>query len=414
MRFLRLAPVLLATTLLGACSADDGVGTNDDNELTTKLLCDNGSGVRPFRLDKCAGKFSYLKVMVSKGGIKDLIDADGARQVPVASVETIAKAKNQFEHTVPEKVLFLFKTRDTGFNEMVGKLANHQATPLDYPAMIRGAIKQGDMFKPVPLAAVMIAPYLTIASGGGSQIFLDDTNRFINVGYKTGADVEVDVKSGRSFGATASRGALDPSDNFYLAELTKYLKTSDRAALYTSMLEILSASDASRMKSITPEGQTVITDFMAVYTAEEDRHIMAKFRSHPWELDLATATWVSSYVVSSGRLVIDGQLREGTPKDFFGVGENGSGIGETRRDRMDLQRRICKFYWDQNDTGIQELASITGTKVGGDVIQGMASFLTDTDRMDEALAKSKKLSQAGAAFLVRIGQDAEKITAAIQ
>jgi hypothetical protein len=172
----------------------------------------------------------------------------------------------------------------------------------------------------------------------------------------------------------------------YLTELAAYYQSESGNVqdLFHALLFALFNCDTSGWSSnsgayhaLSQAGQIVATDFMAIYTAESDRHIMVRLdpKSHPWEVDLAAATFVSEFVSVTGKLMVGGQLKPGTISQWWAKGKTGSGIGETRSDRIKLQRKIADYEFTVHPDLVTTVNSIVGTTTGHDVIQEIFEYL---------------------------------------
>lgn len=128
---------------------------------------------------------------------------------------------------------------------------------------------------------------------------------------------------------------------------------------------------------MSQSGQIVATDFLAIYTAESDRHIMVNLvpKSHPWEVDLVAATFVSEFVSVTGKIMQGGELKTGTIGQWWAKGTSGSGIGETRADRIKLQQKIADYEFKQHPDLVTTVNSVVGVTKGDDLIQESFEYL---------------------------------------
>lgn len=216
-----------------------------------------------------------------------------------------------------------------------------------------------------------------IAKGAGVAILINNQNYIFNVGYLNGSNPSDDVKSGRSYGVGPTGRQSDPSDLAYLKELEAYLHTEPQSAgaFIETLMRVITNCDTSGWPHLSAAGQIVATDFLAIYTAELDRHLMVGLnpKAHPWEIDLAAATFVSIFNASSGLLMRNSTLVPGSIQQWWAQGSQGSGIGETRRDRIALQQLIARE--EANSAEVQGLQSVIGHRPDGDVIQGTLEYL---------------------------------------
>jgi hypothetical protein len=191
-----------------------------------------------------------------------------------------------------------------------------------------------------------LATFIALASGGGVAVRIDPNNIYYNVMYGTGANQDTtktlppnctkgtagcttftapgDEVTGRSFGAGAGRGANDVSDADYLAELQSFLTTPTATdaqikqhvgTFYQTLMMVMTNSDPTNFALLPNLGQTVATDFTAVYTAEQDRHLMENLQKFQFDVALAEVTFVSAFSASGSqvRVEFNGQLLSQVP-----------------------------------------------------------------------------------------------------
>ncbi len=424
---LRIVSFLFLTVSFLGCktSSEQGVLSASVTESLQKkgeLLCGNKlpADNKPwiFDLRQCAGKYSYLDVVTKPGGINDVMDADGERPIEVATASEIRNQDAKFAEKVKRRVAGLFKKDGTTqLNRLLEEIKGKRTTTLKMSGVVATALTLGsyELTTVAPQAAVRIAPYVSIASDGGSYILLNDDSHFINVGYATGKNVESDIRKGRSFGVTKQRAALDASDADYLEGLETVLKggPASLAAYYRALLRMLTATDPSGFKDLSPEAQIVAVDFAAVYTAELDRHLMVKLEPgrYAWEQDLAEATWVSAYVASAGKMFVKGKFTNGRPRDFFAQGTSGGGIGKTVHDRRKLSAAISEYMWKRKDNAVTvKFAKALRAKTGDDLIHKMGAIFVTRDDAAYVLAHADEITTSAVDFLAEIARDAANIT----
>ena len=258
-----------------------------------------------------------------------------------------------------------------------------------------------------------------LASGSGTLVVIDSANYFYNVEYQ-----KPNVKSGRSYGVGPGRSLLDPLDRDYLTEMAAFLKpatTPDVSPFFTAIFKVLTNCDSSGFAGLTSAGQVTATDFLTIYTAELDRHIMVKLApaTHPWEMDLAEVTFLTSYGAASGLVMKNGSLVPGTAVAYYGVGTAGSGIGEARKDFVKLAKRITSFenqsgHHPEMVTAITNLTPITDqtilSAVNGDVIRRFLVYINRPEFAGDVQAHSSDLVNAMVAFLKQMNVDNAQIT----
>lgn len=373
-----------------------------------------------FHLADQIGK-PYFVLVSEPRGIKAAFDSDYATPFRMADVAQVRLAGENFEAGVCTKLLRTFNEGADGLNLLVNQMAGNVYTPGAFVPEIRRLMHAQGLYRnrsQSGLAPLIIAPVLAMASGAGTLVRLDRHNYFYNYGYLPGSDdrevLGKHVKSGRSFGSSHEHLSLDPSDVYYLDELEAYLRlTPDPSQFYITMMEILTRSDARGLSQLSPLGQTVMTDFLAIYTAELDRHLMSDLKSHPWENDLAEATFAALFIVRSGKSIQDKQWIHARPRDLFAIGNNGSGLGVTRKDRYRLQKLWVETVRKKYPDPIRELETLVGhtpsNRAGGDMIHGVMKFLNNPANQNAVRKHAEHLTHEFVAFLIQAGNEWESV-----
>jgi hypothetical protein len=142
-----------------------------------------------------------------------------------------------------------------------------------------------------------IATFLGLACGGGVRVDFAKDYYSVNVHY----DV-TDERSGRSFGVGDGRGANDASDKDYLDELEAYSRGArdNLPAFYRALLESLLVTDGSAFADVTSDGRAVLTDFLAVYVAEQARNLMDGTVAPYWDAALLEVTLLAGFHAGQG------------------------------------------------------------------------------------------------------------------
>lgn len=267
-----------------------------------------------------------------------------------------------------------------------------------------------------------------LTGGLGVKVTIDDNNYNYHVLYKTGkTEPREEVMSGRSFASSVGRGVADATDPEYLRDLQEYLtETQDEKPFYRSLILALANSEASNWGQLSNLGQAVLGDFLTVYTAEAVRHLMVDLKDglHPWEIDLAAVTLISSLSVKSGKVVTGGVVVEDDIGAWFAPSPNNkpdgpqrSGIGITRRDRVKLQKAVHQFEMATPDGRalIQKIQKIIGNKFNkDDVIQGVFEYLSNNYTPTSMGGDARKLADLVAEFTEIAREDADEIMKTIK
>ena len=415
--FFTLSSVLIAVLLVGVFHA---VATNTPPGT---VLLPRGPD-RTVDLSTLAGQ-TYLQAMQAPGtGIFDKTDADNGKAVTVATADQIVQDVNQFDSRVSQQVFGMFKNGQADFHSVMANVQGKSLSPQTMRSGIQPFISSSILNTSASpnIAVDASADMALLASGSGTLVIIDPSNYFYNVGYQ-----KPNVKSGRSYAAAPGRSLLDPSDKVYLTEMSAYLQpatTPDPSPFYAALLKVLTSCNSSDFAALPTAGQVTAADFMAIYTAELDRHIMVNLvpSQHPWEMDLAEVTFLTSYGAPSGMVMKNGSLVAGTAVAYYAVGTAGSGIGETRKDFVKLATRITSFesapgHHPELVNAIVNLTPITDpttlSQVKGDVIRRFLVYLNRPEFQSSVQSHSADFVNAMVAFLKQINADNAQITSYI-
>ena len=376
---------------------------------------------RTIDLSSFAGQ-TYLQAMQASGsGIFDKTQADDGANVTIASADQIVADVNQFDSKVSQQVFGMFKNGQADFQSVMSKVQGKSFSPQTMRGGIHPFISRSNLKASASpnIAVDASADMALLASGSGTLVTIDPANYFYNLGYQ-----KPNVKSGRSYAVASGRALLDPSDRDYLTEMAAYLKpvtTPDAGPFYTAILKVLTSCNTSDYATLPAPAQVTATDFLAIYTAELDRHLMVNLvpSTHPWEIDLAEVTFLTSYGAPSGMVMKNGSLVPGTAVAYFAVGTSGSGIGETRKDFVKLGTQITTFESGPQQhpelvNAIVNLTPISDSKllfqVKGDVIRRYLVYLNRSEFQSNVQSHSSDLVNAMVRFLKQINTDNGQIT----
>jgi hypothetical protein len=380
---------------------------------------------RTIDLASFAGQ-TYLQTMQASGsGIFDKTQADDGTSVTVAAADQIVADVNQFDSKVSQQVFGMFKNGPADFQSVMSKVQGKSFSPQTMRGGIQPFISSSNLKANANpnIAVDASADMALLASGSGTLVTIDPANYFYNLGYQ-----KPNVKSGRSYAVASGRALLDPSDRDYLTEMAAYLKpatTPDAGPFYTAILKVLTSCNTSDYQTLPAPAQVTATDFLAIYTAELDRHLMVNLvpSTHPWEIDLGEVTFLTSYGAPSGMVMKNGSLVPGTAVAYFAVGTSGSGIGETRKDFVKLATHITAFesgaqHHPELVNALVNLTPISDQKilsqVNGDVMRRYLVYLNRSEFQSNVQSHASDLVNAMVAFLKQINADNSQITQFIQ
>ncbi len=365
-------------------------------------------------LNSFKGKTFLQAMMDTKNGIKANLDEDYATTYTFASAADVVAALDNFDTKIVKNITGAFTNGKQGLKDLAKSLEGQEFTPATVVDVIKENYEgKGNIFA--------LAHFFAMASNAGTIIRINDENYYYNFGYKAGEEAD-DVKSGRSYGASPVHNANDASDVMYLNELQDFLTTTDNVkSFYQTLLEVLTSTSTSGFskRGFSDKAKATATDFVTIYTAELDRHVMVDLQPsvHPWENDLAEATFVSIYSAQAGMLIKEGSLKEAPLKDFWAMSSSGngrSGIGIGRKDRRHLQQLISQFERDNNPEVVEAVEALIGKKSGGDLFRGLMEYLNNEQNQKSVQKNAQAITTAFVEFLMQVQQDVDKITESIQ
>lgn len=140
-----------------------------------------------------------------------------------------------------------------------------------------------------------LSTYVGLVSCAGSHLKLADDNYAYNVHYGTGK-MDKDDRTGRSFGASRIFRATDSSYSHYLGQLEKFIKeTPDNTEAFNlTIMETLTNTQPRRYDRVNDQGDAVLTDFFAIWIAEQDRNLMDGRVTPHWDAALFQTTLLAS------------------------------------------------------------------------------------------------------------------------
>jgi hypothetical protein len=225
--------------------------------------------------------------------VKPSLDEFATTGYKVADPDTVMAALENVSSKVRWKVMRALRARSDAQGEatlraLIEKLQGQTVTLYTLPDAIAAANRGVDRYT--------LSTFIGLASCGGATIKFADNNYAYNIHYGTGKERK-DNRTGRSFGAGPTRKADDASDAAYLTALEKYVRSAgdNLNAFFSTLMRSLVNSDNTGFDTIEDEGQTVLTDFLAVFTAEQTRNLMdGKVWPH-WDAALLEVTLLSAF-----------------------------------------------------------------------------------------------------------------------
>ncbi len=362
--------------------------------------------------------------------IKPSLDSYATEGFNVADGKTVTAALKKVDAKVAARAISAAGGADQ-LKKIADELSrnNEKITFYDLPqAIAKAGASQG---------RYDLSTFLALVSGGGVGVQINSDNIAYNVNYGTG-ETEKDEMTGRSFGEAPGRMALDASDKHYLEILEHYVRSNDTNLpdFYKSILQILINNDPASYQNISAEGQAVATDFLAVYIAEQDRHLMAELKSHHWDEALLEVTLLSALHAGQKNVMVmyNGELTATTLKqapgctttekaekkasmsDYWQFSSssdpatcNRSGINVTRRDFRNLGAAITAYQRENHPELVENVERHFSTsKTKDNLFAQLSEFLINYDTPKKLNKSTLALAEDFTAFLMQVKKDANK------
>lgn len=323
--------------------------------------------------------------------------------------------------------------------EIAGELAGKQSTLYDLPNMIARVAPRANRYK--------LATFLGLVSCGGAIIEYDTQHIAYNIHYGTGAE-DKDDRTGRSFGEGIVRNSDDASDKNYLKDLEEFgaHHADSMEAFYQAVIKSLANSDASDMQKISDFGKLLLTDFLAVYTAEQARNLMDNRIHIHWDAALLEVTLLGAFHAGQEEIQLffknpetgkttftkevlhqdtgcsdkPRKVRAARVYDYWQFSSNPnpshcrrSGINITKRSFRKLGRLITKYQLRKNPKLVRNITDIIGTGSRLNLYNQLSKFFINA-KTAKSLDNAQILADHFVAFLVQVKQDAKEITRLIE
>lgn len=373
---------------------------------------------------------TFLSLM--KDTIKPALDEKATGGFQVITGKEVATQIDLLESKVSSKALTTAGSLENLMTLADALNVNHESiTFYELPAAIS---KLG-----YSKGAFDLTTFFSLISSGGVAVQFDRNNISYNVNYGTGENAN-DERTGRSFGESNDRLALDASDKHYLTILEDYVTTDadNIGQFYKTLLTILLNNDTTGYGKITKAGQAVATDFLSVYIAEQNRHLMSNFTKHPWDEALLEVTLLAAFHAGQEKIHVmyGGELTDTTRQqvtgcsadeareknaslvDYWQFSSNPdpahctrSGINITRKDFRALGAQITSYQREVNPELVQRIETHMGITKSKNLFADLSGFIINLDTPDSLDRETLKLASDFTEFLLAAKESAEEMTA---
>ncbi|MES2768104.1 MAG: hypothetical protein V4596_03080 [Bdellovibrionota bacterium] len=366
-----------------------------------------------------------------KETVKPALDEVATEGYQIADGETINAVYEYVDEKIQKNV-----QRNGGIEavmEIAEGLQGETVTLNDLPQKIAALNRSVDRYD--------LSTFLGLASGGGVAVQFYKNNYAYNVHYDT-----TEQKSGRSFSVGTTRPANDVSYKVYLDDLDQYTRHQDVDNLpqfYKAILESLLDSNPKNYAKVTDFGQTVLSDFLAVYMAEQARNLMDGRVTTHWDAALLEVTLLASFhagqeefklyyqnpadgettftgtVLEQARCAIPSKDRKATMRDYWQFSRRvddtkncgRSGVNITKNEFRKLGAEITQYMKTNHPEYVEEVVSAMGLDADVEnLYQELSEFIISSKAKDSLGPKAYKISAAWVNFLEQVTASAEDIT----
>lgn len=399
-----------------------------------KLECDN---IINFNDHKGQTYLSFMKETV-----KPVLDDYAINGYVLAGPEAVEEALKNVSSKVRWKALKAAKNKENLLS-LAAELEGQTANLYDLPNMIAGVDRS--------LNRYTLSTFLGLVSCGGAIIEYSEGNVAYNIHYGTG-DFDKDNRTGRSFGeGIGVRDADDASDKNYLRDLEEFVTEHESSIdeFYSTLMKSLANSDSSGMPTISKFGQLLLTDFLAVYTAEQARNLMdGRIHTH-WDAALLEVTLMGAFHSGQEELKLfykdpytneisftdtvynqdtgcsdkERKVREVRLYDYWQFSASTdpqhckrSGINITKKEFRKLGLLISKYQRENNPELVAAVERhFSSRNRGKNVFYQLSKFFINSKTPDSLGEKnSNDLADDFTNFLLQVKKDAQKITKLIE
>ncbi|MDA9951717.1 hypothetical protein N9D31_03975 [Oligoflexaceae bacterium] len=285
-----------------------------------------------------------------------------------------------------------------------------------------------------------LSTFFGLACGGGITVVYNRYNYGLNVHY----DVK-EQRSGRSFGVGPGRKANDASDKKYLDDLEKYLAhdAKNNHQFYVNLFKVLLTSDTKTYYKVAKDGQSVLTDFLSVFTAEQARNLMDGKVSPHWDAALLEVTMLGNFHAGQDKFkimyfnpqtkktsfttttlaqkpcAVPDKATAAHMRDYWQFSRQYTNTQHCRRSGINITKRefrgtgalITRYVAQNNPSLYKAVIASLGVKSSKNVFSTLSYFLIN-DKLPESLGsrKASQMTKAWVSFLDYINVNAPEIT----
>lgn len=432
MRYIMSSLLLVSLIFQLSCSSNSVQSDNKGRVPSSQVAVDGLNCDNVINLADYKGK-TYLNFM--ENTVRPLMVKFATDGYVVADKERMLNALKHVSEKVRKKAIKAGLSEE-GLGKLAEKLGGKTVNLYKLPDQIARVNSKYSRYD--------LSTFVGLASCGGAVVTYFPGNYAYNIHYGSGTN-DKDQQTGRSFGAGPTRLADDASDKAYLTDLQEFIeKHEDPSSFYKTLIEALTASDTSNYGTISPFGQTLLTDFLAVYTAEQARNLMDNKVTLHWDAALLEVTLLSAFHAGQDEIYlyfkipnlqnprkakmvftsdVVNQEPGGTPRtkkrkakliDYWQfstkAGSTRSGINLTDDEFRKLGEVITAYEKENNPEVVANVYRHFKGVDTDNAFKALSQFLINTKTPIELKDKAYQVAEDMTAFLMQVKKDAQAIT----
>jgi hypothetical protein len=225
-----------------------------------------------------------------------------------------------------------------------------------------------------------------LKAGQGVSVKLGEHNYNVHINFPRSE------QGGRSYGWTSGKVG-DWSDSMYLENLGSVMddqNTTEIRKLYTVIIKMLGSSDPAGLEQLKPASQRVVTNFLAIYTAEEYRRIQ-KSTTH-WDDALMQVTLLGAFHggQETFEMFYTGDFTDTVKEKGPGVYQNGR-PGPIASDANDKDADMTDYHQFSGKTPDQQGSNRSGINLTRKDFEKMGEAITTAEKKNANLKKIESI-----------------------
>lgn len=396
------------TLAMVACAGS----ATSNNQNSDRIGSTSGSisSLRAVDISNFKGDSFYNFILGNRGLKSNYLDVETQRPLNLSNTAILQKASSNFDPRVYQKVVSQFAQRELGFNELLNELSiEKNLTPKSLPTKISKILDSKSLAsdpKKIRNESQIIAPYIGLASGAGVSVVINRDNYYYNYSIPTQKEGNQRTSSksigSLSFAASPGHKALDVTEPFYFSELDNYLREDHGIKeFYHALLATLIHCDTSEYVALSPSGQTVLTDFIATYTAAFFSDLKSKNAGKQKASLLAEKTLLKALA----------RHQEINFEKDKAVKVRGPASAQKKRSLygQEFQKLVAKNIKKSHPELISKIEDLLDIKPNANILHEIFNYLNSSTNQEKIRVNAKALTESLTNYLGLLRSEGQKI-----